>query len=293
LALGIFVGLSTLDVVYQVDEFPAANSKIVARSQEIYAGGPATNAAITFSHLGGSATMAAAVGCHPVSSIVREQLRVYGVELIDLSPELYEPPAISSVAVDKTGQRNVISVNATRVASLSTSVNLALLDQASIVLVDGHSMDACCAWAHAAKARGVPVVFDGGSWKPGTDQLLESVAIAVCSSDFHPPGCTRKEDTFRFLRASGVESIAITRGPEPIRFMTSSRKGSVPVPHVRPVDTMGAGDIFHGAFCYFLSVGQDFQSALAEASRIASWSCCFPGTREWMGTMPPSSNLSL
>jgi sugar/nucleoside kinase (ribokinase family) len=78
----------------------------------------------------------------------------------------------------------------------------------------------------------------------------------------------------------GVQQIAITHGANPI--LADSYTGMVEVPHVDAVDTMGAGDIFHGAFCYFASVGYEFVKALREASEIAADSCRFHGTREWM-----------
>ena len=62
MAHGIFVGLSTIDVVYHVDGFPTANSKVVAQSQDVFVGGPATNAAIAFAHLGGSPSLVTAAG---------------------------------------------------------------------------------------------------------------------------------------------------------------------------------------------------------------------------------------
>ena len=50
-----FVGLTTLDLIYSVETYPAENKKIVARRQGMYAGGPATNAAAAFASLGGGA----------------------------------------------------------------------------------------------------------------------------------------------------------------------------------------------------------------------------------------------
>ncbi len=72
---GIFVGLSTIDVVYNVDEFPQTNTKVVAQSQSIFVGGPATNAAIAFSRLGGEAALVTAVGRNALANVVREELR--------------------------------------------------------------------------------------------------------------------------------------------------------------------------------------------------------------------------
>ena len=87
MASGIFVGLSTIDVVYGVDEFPQANTKIAARSQEVFVGGPATNAAITFAQLGGEPALVTAVGRNAMAVVVREELKKHKVQLVDLNPE--------------------------------------------------------------------------------------------------------------------------------------------------------------------------------------------------------------
>ena len=282
MAKGIFVGLSTVDVVYSVDEFPSANSKVVARSQDVFIGGPAANASIAFGHLGGEPTLVTAVGRHAMSSAIGEELRRYSVTLIDLNPDFDKAPVISSISVNRAGERNVISANATRVNALSTRVNGAALEQASIALVDGHYMEACLAWSSAARARGIPVVLDGGSWKDGTGELLRSIDAAICSADFIPPGCASAGDALKYLQGRGVTNIAITNGAEPIRFVSSGNSGTLPVPHVQLVDTMGAGDILHGAFCYYASTGHAFVPALREAAQVASESCRFHGTREWM-----------
>ncbi len=279
---GIFVGLSTVDIVYGVDEFPAPNSKIVACSQEVFAGGPATNASIAFGYLGGKATLVTAVGNHAVASAITEELRRSSIELIDLNPEFDRAPVISSVTVNRKGERNVVSANATRVRALPAQIDEAVLEQASVVLVDGHFMEACQSWARAARARGIPVVMDGGSWKDGTGELLQSVDTAICSADFKPPGCASEEEVFRYLKERGVAKIAITHGAEPVRFVSGAAEGSVRVPRVELVDTMGAGDIFHGVFCYYASTGRGFKEALEEAARVATESCRSNGTREWM-----------
>jgi len=279
---GIFVGLSTVDVVYGVTEFPSANSKVVARSQDVFVGGPATNASVTFGHLGGKSTLVTTVGRHPLGSAVREELHQYSIQLIDLNPDFDGVPVISSVAVNATGERNVISANATRVSALPAQVDEGILDTASVILVDGHYMEACRVWAEAARTRGIHVVLDGGSWKAQTEELLKCVDSAICSADFLPPTCSTEDDVLKYLNECGVMNIAITKGSEPIRFMSNGSSGILEVPPIEVVDTMGAGDIFHGAFCYHTSLGRGFIDALTEAIKIASESCKFRGTREWM-----------
>jgi sugar/nucleoside kinase (ribokinase family) len=278
----LFVGLSTIDIVYEVDEFPVANSKVAARSQSVFAGGPATNAAIACSHLGSKATLVTVVGRNALASVIREELEKYSVQLADLNPDFEDAPVVSAVTVDKAGNRNVVSANATRVHVPAVHVDRELCLQAGVVLVDGHYMEACRAWAAAAKACATPVVFDGGSWKDGTEELLQSIHTAICSADFMPPGCASASDVFQFLKSRGVDNIAITNGSAPIRFLRGQTSGSMSVPQVDVVDTMGAGDILHGAYCHFLPTGLGFVDALKQAAKIASESCRYAGTREWM-----------
>ncbi len=284
MAYGIFVGLSTIDIVYGVDSFPRENSKILAKSQDIFVGGPATNASITFAQLGGNATLATVIGKHGLAGFIRDELQKHSVQGIDLSSSFQEPPALSSVMVDGTGQRNVVSINATRVLSRMAEIDQRPFEKAKILLVDGHYMQASQDWAKNAKMRGVPVVLDAGSWKTGTEELLKNVTTTICSADFMPPGCSTEEEVFKYLQGSGVKNIVVTRGSEPIRFSSGLITGTMQVPKVDVVDTMGAGDIFHGAFCYYAASGLGFVEALGEATTVASESCRFRGTREWAKT---------
>lgn len=286
---GIFVGLSTIDILYSVDHFPKNNVKIAANSQEVFVGGPASNAAVAFAHLGGQASLVTTVGRHPLSQMIRDELQKSAIRPVDLNPQFDEVPVISSVAIDKKGNRNVVSANAARIITPQAVVDAALLKDARILLVDGHYMQACQAWAQAAQARNTPVVFDGGSWKEGTAELLKHVHTAICSADFKPPGSKSKDDVIQFLKDAGVKNIAITDGAESIQFASGTSAGTMRVPQVDVIDTMGAGDVFHGAYCYFISIGRGFVESLAEAAATASESCCYNGPRAWMKARPSSS----
>ena len=290
---GIFVGLSTIDIIYTVSQHPFPNQKIAAQSQQVLVGGPATNAAVTFAFLGGSTTLVTPVGLNPLTAVIRQEFKDFTIELIDLAPDSDDPSPLSSVWVDSEGQRTVISTN-TAGRKIATAVVVpSLLSRASIVMVDGHAMQACIAWAEAARSAGITVVFDGGSWKQGTDQLLKHVDVAICSADFLPPSCETETDTISYLRAAGVHMVAITHGRAPIRYVSHSAAGLIEVPAVPAIDTTGAGDIFHGAFCFYYAAGQAFEESLAKAAAIASESCRYRGTRQWMkeyGSLRPATS---
>lgn len=277
---GLFVGLTTLDFIYLTSSIPQSNQKLVAIDALTVSGGPATNAAITFQSLGNQARLLSALGQHPMTSMIRHDL--INLELYDLSPDALESPPISSILVTEgTGDRAVISINAKRsqAQQLPDGMDLSeVLKNVDIVLMDGHQMAVSATIAAQAKSRGIPVVMDGGSWKPGFESVLPFVDYAICSANFMPPESAG--DVFAFLAAFGIPFAAITHGAQAIVYADRSlgQLGSIEVPKIQAVDTLGAGDIFHGAFCHFI-LQQDFQRSLSNAAKIAARSCQYFGPR--------------
>ncbi|MFF9038855.1 PfkB family carbohydrate kinase [Streptomyces sp. NPDC014892] len=289
---GLFVGLCTLDVVQLVDRVPGPNEKLTAREQLVAAGGPAANAAVTFAHLGGTATLLTAIGRHPLGVAVAADLDRLGVTVVDLAADSVEPPAVSSVLVTaSSGDRAVASTNA-RGHRIDPPDGLdAWVADCDVVEFDGHHMELAVAAARVARAAGRRTVLDGGSWKAGTERLLPSIDVAVCSEDFNPPGTgapgSAPADTLRFLRDHGVGRAAVSRGGRPLVWAGPDGGGTVAVPTVRVADTLGAGDVLHGALAHGLAgldglTSHGFVEALGEAAVVASRACASFGTRAWM-----------
>ncbi|HUI84551.1 MAG TPA: PfkB family carbohydrate kinase [Candidatus Binatia bacterium] len=285
---GVFVGLATVDLSYVVGKMPRRNEKISVAGQQIAAGGPSANAAVTFAFLGGNATLVTGVGAHPLASVIREDLERFSVRLHDLAPGREEPPPVSSILVLRhRGERTVVSANAAVFSPLKAEFHPRWLQGVSVMQVDGHYMPLCIAAARLAHGHGIPVVLDSGSWKEGMDELLRFLDIVICSADFRPPGCRSEADVLDFLSERKIPRIAITRGASPLRFLDRGKRGEIPVEKVRPADTLGAGDIFHGAFCYYICrPGYSFRDSLKAAARVAAFSCRYLGTRSWMEAFP-------
>ncbi|MGB7440257.1 MAG: sugar kinase [Coleofasciculaceae cyanobacterium] len=279
---GLFVGMATIDLVYLSPKLPGNNEKIAASDYTVSAGGPATNAAVTFSYLGNQTSLLAVVGNHPITQLIYSDLKSYGVKIVDLGSTNTQPPPVSSIIVtEATGERAVISLNASKIQAGIEQLSDDILSGIDLVMIDGHQMTVSCAIAQLAKDNNIPVVIDGGSWKPGFETVLPFVDYAVCSANFYPPGCSNSEEVFSYLEAIGVPHIAITQGEQPILYCNQGKFGQLPVPAIKAVDTLGAGDIFHGAFCHYI-LQQSFTEALRTAAKVASYSCQFFGTRRWM-----------
>ncbi len=278
------MGLATVDLIYSVEAIPRRDQKISVPGQQVSGGGPATNAAVTFAGLGGRAELVSAVGSNPVATIIRDDLKAHSVRLHDFAPRNPAIPPMSSILVHrKTGDRTVVSANAAVFASSKARFQPEWLRGASILLVDGHYMRLCIVAAHCAHAKRIPVVMDSGSWKDGMDELLPFVDIAICSADYRPPKCRSTSEVVEFLQARNIRQLAITHGASAVRFVDHGRSGTIPIERMQPVDTLGAGDIFHGAFCYHAAQPDvSFREALTRAACVASFSCRFAGTRAWM-----------
>ncbi|NEN93920.1 MAG: sugar kinase [Okeania sp. SIO3H1] len=279
---GLFVGLITLDLVYLTTTYPEKNQKIVAADYTITAGGPGTNAAVTFSYFGNQTTLLCGLGNHPITHLIRADLEKQNVTIQDLDKNRSDPPPVSSIiTTQNTGDRAVISINATKSQISKELIDPEIIHNVDIVLIDGHQMAASLKVAQLAKSKNIPIVIDGGSWKPGFEEILPFVDYAICSANFYPPNCESQEEVFAYLANQNIPHIAITQGEKPIKYLSQGKFGNVEVPKVNAVDTLGAGDIFHGAFCHYIFDGE-FTEALANAVNIAAHSCKYFGTRQWI-----------
>jgi sugar/nucleoside kinase (ribokinase family) len=263
-------GLTTLDLVQYVDHLPGPDEKVQAREARVEFGGPAANAAFTAAALGLRSRLITCLGGGPLGIALQDQASTAGLDVVDAVAGHHWQPPVSSVAVTDLG-RAVISVNAA--TSPSSSLPPGGLEGCSALLLDGHHLALAIDTATTARLAGIPVLLDGGSWKPGLERLVPLVDAAVLSADFH---AAEPVDW-------GSRPVAVTDGHRDIRYRYGTTEGTVGVDPVPGAETLGAGDVFHGA--WLAHVGRfglkDFVAGLRFAARIATLSCRYPGAHEW------------
>lgn len=270
---GLFVGLCTKDILYYTDDLPTHNHKSKTDDFATYIGGPAANAAITYAALGGDATLATCPGDSTESRAMIEELTGYGVNVLNYS-EYDAVPNTACIVVSSDGKRTILSgqhkFEVNREYDLS-GYDYALFDcnQQEI------SLDILSAFGMAKEKT---VVLDAGSWKPNIEKFLERADIVIASEDFKDT-----EGHTIFEMNCNAAHKAITRGEKPILYGENEISAEIPVEKVEAVDTLGAGDIFHGAFCYgYFEKGYSCEEALKFAGKVASESVKYRGPREWM-----------
>jgi sugar/nucleoside kinase (ribokinase family) len=285
---GVFVGLATLDVIHRVTEPPAVNQKITSSAQFVAAGGPAANAAVTFAALGGTAILVTALGDDPVADLIRADLASYGVRVVDASAGTTRAVPVSCVTVvESTGDRSVVSLDAVNSDAPPPGDLDDIVATADVVLVDGHHPLIARAAAQSAAARRTTLVVDAGRWKPVMGDILGHATDMVCSSDFRVPGAGDSTSTAAALVGSGVRTVVTTHGGDPVQWWSGGEHGAVSIEPVVVVDTLGAGDAFHGAYSYFSTRIEGGVAELVERSaRVAALRCSVVGPRSWLSNLP-------
>ncbi|MDR7382208.1 PfkB family carbohydrate kinase [Promicromonospora iranensis] len=271
-----FAGLTTLDVIHRSAVRPGPNQKITAVRQDVSAGGPAANAAVTAATLGARALLISALGTGSVGSAARGDLERHGVEIHDTAEGREIPLAVSAVLVDDaTGDRSVVSPDATLTDGLDvSSADLDALPRPDVVLLDGHHPDlarSVLAYANALEPRPL-IVLDAGRWRPVFADLMGAADVTARSADFRAPADVARSP-----------ATVATHGAAPVTWCDDDgRRGATDVPTVDVRDTLGAGDAFHGALVVALAQGADLEAAVAEAVRVASLRVQYVGPRSWL-----------
>jgi sulfofructose kinase len=180
------------------------------------------------------------------------------------------------VCVDgATGERHFL--HAVGRLDPGTSVgSLEGLRDAGCVLVDGTLRESTTRWADEARRLGVPVVADS-QW--GTGEGLRDLLAHVDHAILGEGRALRQEvgEDYRracqIVREMGPHHVVITLGARGLVSMEGEQFREMAAFPVEVVDTTGAGDVFHGAFCYGLVLGLSTEENLRFASATASLKC--------------------
>lgn len=277
------VGLNATDTMLLVPHFPAYGGKVPFLSETISPGGQVATAMVACAGLGLRAKYIGTIGDDERGRIQLESLRTSGINLDHVQQRRNCPNQSAYIVIDQsTGERTVFW---SRPDCLRISPEEITDDQiacARLLHIDGHDTAAVEHAARIARRHGIPVTVDVNTIYHGFDRVLPLVDYLIASSEF-PARWTRIDDPFEALaaiqRQHGMPVAAMTMGAHGALARAEGRYFYSPGFVVDCVDTTGAGDVFHGAFCYSVLQKMPLAEALEFSNAMAALNCTGKGAR--------------
>jgi sulfofructose kinase len=275
------VGLNATDTLIRLPRYPALGSKVEFHSADVLPGGQVATAIAACQQWGVRTRYVGKVGDDTAAAIHRREFERLGVET-----HLITASGCSSqqavILVDDAGERTVLWKRDHGLTLHPEDLQREWITNARALHIDGHDTAAAVVAAGWARDAGIPVIADLDDLYLGVEALLGKVDYLITSRDI-PGRLTGDQDLRQSLPAVrtrfGCRFAAATLGHEGVLAWDGSRFHYAPAFRVQPVDTTGAGDIFHAGFIYGLLHGWPLPRQLDFACAAAALNCTAAGAR--------------
>jgi sulfofructose kinase len=272
------IGIPVRDLTFRIQGLPARGSKVNASHFDEICGGNALNAAIGIVRLGGRASICGPMGDarETSSKFIFEKLAHEGINTRNIihMPGLVTP--ISNIMIDPSGERTIVTFRDPELWKVRLPDADELLKDCSAILTESRCAEFCTDLCAEARSRGIPVIVDADRAMSLREGLLTASSHLVFSSEPLQETADIADDGEALKKIAKLTSsfLAGTRGAQGTIWL--DEKGNLqqtPAFPVHTVDTLGAGDVFHGAFALAITEGQDIPGALRFASAAAALKC--------------------
>jgi sulfofructose kinase len=270
-------GIAVLDEVFRVSAFPMPDTKVQASDFITIGGGNAANAAVAIARLGGKAYFAAPLGVDAIGDRLIEGLQHEGVECVRCVRVPGARTPVSAIFVDARGDRTIANYRDRRLNDATVGDPERLVAAVDAVLVDNRFPGFVAPICRAAMARGIPVVIDADKEAEDGPPLFTAATHIIFSAQCLR-ATARTDDLALGLAHMGKLTnafLAVTDGPRPVLWYDCdcAMIRETPVFAIKTVDTLGAGDVFHGAFALAWVEGRGVEGALRFAAAAAGLKC--------------------
>jgi len=277
------VGLNATDTLILLPRFPSYGGKLPFDREILSPGGQVASAMVTCASLGLRTKYIGSLGDDERGAIQLESLRASGVNLDDIEIRANCPNQSAYILIDQTtGERTVLWHRDECLRIDPASLTPEKIACARLLHIDGHDTPAVSRAAEIARRHQIPVSVDVDTIYPGFELVLPNVDYLVGSSEF-PSRWTGEPDPFRALAMIqdeyGMRLAAMTLGAAGSLARVEGSFIYTPGFIIDCVDTTGAGDVFHGAFCYAVIECMPVREALEFSNAMAALNCTALGAR--------------
>jgi sulfofructose kinase len=277
------VGLNATDTLIVIPHFPAYGGKVPFHDEILSPGGQVASAVVTCAKLGLRAKYIGTIGDDERGRVQMASLQASGVNLDHVQLRKGCPNQSAYILIDQsTGERTVFWSRPDCLAITPKEITEDQITCARLLHIDGHDTAAVGHAARIARANGIPVTVDVDTIYEGFEKVLPYVDYLIASSEF-PGRWTKIEDPFSALlsiqKEHGMKVAAMTLGAHGSLALVNGEFIYSPAYVVNCLDTTGAGDVFHGAFCYAVLQEMAIGDALDFSNAMAALNCTAIGAR--------------
>lgn len=283
------IGLNATDTLILLSHFPAYAGKVAFEKEILSPGGQVASAMVTCANLGLRVKYIGTVGDDERGRVQLESLGKTGINLDHVQVRENCPNQTAYIMIDQTtGERTVLWKREDCLRLEADSITPEQITCARLLHIDGHDTAAVAKAARIARQHSIPVTVDVDTIYHGFDNVLPNVDYLVASSEF-PVQWTNERDPFRALEVIqdeySIPVAAMTLGAHGALARVGGEYVYSPAFVVNCVDTTGAGDVFHGAFCYSVLQKMPMRDALEFSNAMAALNCTALGARGRVATV--------
>jgi len=268
------VGALALDTIFRFERLPDRPGKFLPTEAVEVAQAMATAQAASIVRLGGRARLWASCGDDAIGDRMGADLTDAGIDLA-LRRVPGARSGFATILMDAHGERIVVPFYDPAIRSEPET--LPPMDDVAVVSVDVRWPDAAEMALKAARERGIPGLLDVEAAPDEVLNRLVPLATHIIASEagaLQLTGMT-PEVAAQQISARCKAFVAVTAGERG----TYWPGGHQPAFPVTAIDTLAAGDVFHGAFAFGLTQAWDAPSAIRFASAAAAIKCTRFGGR--------------
>ncbi len=288
------VGLNATDTVIRLPHFPAFNSKVEFRVSEVLPGGQVATAVTACARWGLKARYVGKIGDDSAATLQVHEMLKSGIEAHWIKVPHCQSQSSFILVDEESGERTVLWKRDPRLELLPSEIQQGWVTRSRLLHVDGHDCLGATQAARWARSAQIPVTADIDNRYPGVEALLQYVDYAIMSIDF-PARLMGENDFFISLPAIaarfGCRVVAATLGPVGVLAWDGTSFHYSPAFDVKPIDTTGAGDVFHAAFAFSLLRGDELPQSLEFSCAAAGLSCMGMGARGGIADLEKINDL--
>ena len=211
------IGVSTLDILTIVKEFPSEDSVQKAVDAKFQGGGPVATALVVAAKLGAKVAMIDSLGDDSVGQSILEEFNSYGVITGHIQITPGTTSSIASVWIrESDGQRAIAYRPGNAPELINNDISLEIIKKAKILHLNGRHLQTCLKACRLAKEHGVKISFDGGGgrYRDELDPLIPLIDICIVARDFAEKYAktTNIQNAAQYFLDQGAELVVITDG---------------------------------------------------------------------------------